>query len=199
MPKELRGVAVFVASLWIIRAIDSILSIDLNQFGVLPRTLHGLIGVVCMPFLHGGWGHLMSNTLPLCVLLFMLVSTRKDYWEIIASIVVFGGLFLWCFGRPDIHVGASGLIFGLIGFLITIGFTERKPVSILVSIIVGFLYGTTLLFGVLPVFKSHVSWEGHLFGAIAGAMTAYFMPTSQTASHRDENGTEPPAPPTPQI
>jgi len=174
MTKELRGVLAVVATMWLVHLVDWILvPIDFNAYGLVPRTMNGLLGIITMPFLHGGWAHLIGNTIPLCILLFILINTRSDYWEVVASIVVFGGMFLWCFGRSAVHVGASGLVYGLVAFLIASGFAERKVVPILISLVVGFLYGTTLLSGILPTVGSYVSWDGHLFGAIAGALTAY--------------------------
>ena len=178
MVKDSQGIVWFIASLWIVHLVDVILPIDFNAYGLVPRTLHGLIGIPLMPFLHGSWGHLLGNTIPLCILLFILLSSRRDYLEVIVSIVIVGGLLLWCFGRSADHVGASGLVYGLVAFLIASGFAERKPVSITVAILVGFLYGTTLVWGVLPTAGKSVSWDGHLISALAGAGTAYIFPTS---------------------
>jgi membrane associated rhomboid family serine protease len=171
MIKELQGIVWLIATLWLVYLIDLVLPIDLQAYGLVPRTLPGLVGIPLMPFLHGSLGHLLGNTIPLCILLFILLSSRKDYLEIIGSIVILGGLLLWCFGRSAIHVGASGLVYGLVAFLIASGFFERKVVPLFIAVLVGFLYGTTLLFGVLPTAGKAVSWDGHLFGAIAGATT----------------------------
>ena len=187
MVKDSQGIVWFVALLWLVYLVDLILPIDFNSYGLVPRTLYGLIGIPLMPFLHGSWGHLLGNTIPLCILLFILLSSRRDHLEVIVSIVILGGLLLWCFGRSAEHVGASGLVYGLVAFLIASGFAERKPVSILVALLVGFLYGTTLLWGVLPTAGKSVSWDGHLFGAIAGAGTAFVMgkksDTQELSSH----------------
>ena len=175
MVKELQGIVWLIAALWIVYLADLLVPIDFNAFGLVPRTLHGLIGIPLMPFLHRDWAHLLSNTVPLCILLFILISSRRDYLEVIVSIVIVGGILLWCFGRSAVHVGASGLVYGLVAFLIANGIAERKLVSMFVALLVGFLYGTTLFFGVLPTAGAMVSWEGHLFGAIAGAGTAYVL------------------------
>ncbi len=90
------------------------------------------------------------------------------------ELVLLGGGLLWCFGRSSaIHVGASGLIYSMIAFLIIAGLLEKRFVSLAIAILVGFLYGTTLIFGIIPAFQGRVSWDGHLFGAIAGIMVAY--------------------------
>jgi membrane associated rhomboid family serine protease len=173
--KRFQDLIVFVAALWVVRLADTLIPIDFNTYGLMPRTLSGLLGILTMPFLHGGWGHLMGNTIPLCILLFMLASTRTDRWEVIASIIVLGGGLLWCFGRSAVHVGASGLVYGLVAFLLTSGFFEKNVMAMIVSLGVGFLYGSTLFFGVLPSIGSSVSWDGHLFGALAGVATAYAL------------------------
>ncbi len=183
MAKELQGIVWLIASFWIVYLCDVLLPLDFTEYGLVPRTYRGLVGIPLMPFLHGSWGHLLSNTIPLCILLFILHSSRRDYLEVILSIVIFGGLLLWCFGRNAVHVGASGLVYGLVAFLIASGFAERKPVPIFIALLIGFLYGTTLFFGVLPTAGAAVSWDGHLFGAIAGVGTAYALakrPDSET-------------------
>ena len=96
MVKDSQGIVWFIASLWIVYLVDLILPMDFNSYGLEPRTLHGLIGIPLMPFLHGSWGHLLGNTIPLCILLFILLSSRRDYLEVIVSIVILGGLLLWC-------------------------------------------------------------------------------------------------------
>jgi membrane associated rhomboid family serine protease len=112
---------------------------------------------------------------PLTVLLLLLAGSRAQSWYIVASIVLIGGAMLWMFGRPAIHIGASGLIYGLIAYLLVSGITERRLVPMLIAIVVGFLYGGTLASGVLPSWGSQISWEGHLFGAIAGGTVALLL------------------------
>ncbi|MCY2975026.1 MAG: rhomboid family intramembrane serine protease [Planctomycetota bacterium] len=175
MDKEIRGVGSVIALLWVVHAIDWMVPFDLSVFGLVPRTATGLIGIVTMPFLHGNLGHLMSNTVPLAILLFIVCGLRNDVWDVVGSIVIVGGVLLWCFGRDAIHVGASGLVYGLMGFLIASGFAEKKFIPIVVSLVVGFFYGSSLFFGVLPTAGASVSWDGHLCGAIAGVLTAYVL------------------------
>jgi len=147
----------------------------MDHYGVIPRTPIGLVGIPVMPFLHANFHHLISNTVPLLVLLILLSGSRAESWEVVATIVVLGGALLWIFGRPAVHIGASGLISGLTAFLILSGFLEQRIVPLFIAIVVGFLYGTSLLLGVLPRLHSPVSWEGHLFGAIAGGIVAYAL------------------------
>ena len=95
MAKGLQGIVWFVAVLWGVYLADVILPVDFNQFGLVPRTLHGLLGIPLMPFLHGSFQHLLSNTVPLCILFFILHGSRRDSHEVIVSIVLFGGLLLY--------------------------------------------------------------------------------------------------------
>lgn len=172
--EEFRGVVIFIGVLWAVWLIDVVLPVDLNAWGVRPRSLRGLVGIPLMPFLHAGFGHLLSNTIPLAILLTLLAGSRASSWQVVVELILSGGALLWLFGRSSsVHVGASGLIYGLIAFLIVSGLLEKRLVPLGIAILVGFLYGTTLVFGVLPSFDQRISWDGHLFGAIAGAAIAY--------------------------
>ncbi|MCP4169594.1 MAG: rhomboid family intramembrane serine protease [Fuerstiella sp.] len=171
--EELHGVAIFVAIIWGVFVLDTILPGEFNDFGLSPRSSVGLTGIVTMPFLHGGWDHLIGNTVPLIVLLCLLAGSRANTFRIVPQIVVMGGVLLWVFGTGDsVHVGASGLIYGLIAFLIVAGFREGRLSALVIAVFVGFTYGATLIGGVLPTVGSGISWDGHLMGAIAGGLVA---------------------------
>jgi len=170
--RELGWIIVFLATIWVVFAFDRFL--PLEQLGLVPRTVDGLTGIVAMPFLHGNLQHLIGNSIPLAVTLLLLAGSRANSLAIVALITVLGGAALWVFGRTALHIGASGLVFGLIAFHIFAGVFERRLTSILISIGVGFMYATTLLQGVLPMQRG-VSWDGHLFGALAGALVAFVM------------------------
>lgn len=181
--EEFRGVVVFIGALWAVWFLDLVLPVDLTSWGVRPRSLGGMIGIPLMPFLHAGIGHLLSNTIPLVILLTLLAGSRANSWQVVAELVLLGGGLLWLFGRSSsTHVGASGLVYALIAFLIVSGLREKRLVPLGIAILVGFLYGTTLMFGVLPSFDQRVSWDGHLFGAIAGAAVAYMHTVSSEPS-----------------
>lgn len=170
--EELRGIAGFIGVMWAAWVISWL--INLNQFGLTPRDFWpGMLGIVTMPFLHGDLWHLIGNTVPLCILLMLLAGSKAKSWGITTSIILLGGGLLWVFGRSATHVGASALVFGLISFLIFSGFLEKRVVSIVVAVVTAFLYGGTLVFGVLPTGGEHVSWDGHLCGAVAGAIVAW--------------------------
>jgi membrane associated rhomboid family serine protease len=162
-----------LAVIWIAFAVDVILiNIPFAQFGLLPRTTKGLIGIVTCPFIHAGLFHIISNSVSLFILLTITtIFFKKDTFTVVAYIIVIGGALVWIFGRSSYHVGTSGLIYGLAGFLIAFGAYKRKIVPIAISIFVVFTYGASLFIGLLPVFPG-VSWEGHLFGAVAGVITA---------------------------
>jgi membrane associated rhomboid family serine protease len=168
MPKQTYSVFVVLLAMWLIQIVDSLIPYDLTSWGLYPRSLRGLLGIPLSPFLHSGFGHLLSNTIPLVVLLSLTIMSRHQAWPVIVAIVIGGGTLLWLVGRSASHVGASGLVFGLIAYLITVGIREKQLVSLGIAIVVGFMFGGTLLFGMLPAFGSRVSWEGHLCGAIAG-------------------------------
>ena len=172
LKREILWIGMFIAIIWLVFFLDQIL--PLESFGLRPRNIFGLTGVAAMTFLHGSWSHIMSNTFPLVTLLFLLVSSRANSAAIVIFITIFGGLLLWLLGGSgSIHIGASLLVFGLIGFLLTTGlFFERQALSIMVSLLVLFSFGGSLVIGVLPI-QEGVSWEGHLYGFIAGIIVAY--------------------------
>lgn len=172
--EELNGVVMFVGLIWAVFIVNMILPVDLNHCGLIPRQSSGLVGIVMMPFLHGSWSHLLGNTVPLLVLLTLLAGSQGNSFRIVVQLVLLGGALLWVAGRGDsIHVGASGLVYGLISFLIVAGFREKRLLALGIAVLVGVLYGATLIGGVLPItVNAGVSWDGHLMGAIAGAIVA---------------------------
>ncbi len=173
MRNELYGIGILILAMWLVFAVDLLIPAALTEWGLRPRSMDGLFGVVLMPFLHGSLGHILANTLPLVVLLMLLSGSRVNNWEIVIAIVFISGLLLWVFGRNAIHVGASGLVFGLIAFLIISGVLEKRPLPLVISLLVGVMYGSSLLYGLIPSWGSNVSWDGHLCGVIAGALVAY--------------------------
>lgn len=161
---------IFVGVIWGVFLLDLIL--PLEQLGLVPRSITGLIGIVTMPFLHGSFGHLLSNTVPLVVLLGLMVASRRQPWSTMILLTLISGVALWLFGRTALHIGASGLIYALMGFLIAAGIFERRLSSAAIALFVGLIYGGSILGGILP-WQPGVSWEGHLFGLLAGGALAY--------------------------
>jgi len=172
LKRDFMGIGLFLAAIWGVFVLDQFL--PLEAFGLVPRHFQGLVGIVAMPFLHGSLGHLIGNTIPLAVTLLLLAGSRANSKIIVVLIALLSGVGLWVFGRTALHIGASGLVFGLIAFHIFAGYFERRMRSISIALVVGFLYAGTLLQGVLPLQKG-VSWDGHLMGAFAGALVALLM------------------------
>jgi membrane associated rhomboid family serine protease len=194
---ELAGIGIFIAAIWAVFLLSVALpSLDLNSYGLRPRTLSGLVGIAAAPFLHENFRHILGNTVPLFVLLVLLAGSRARSRAVVIDIILLGGALLWLFGRSAYHIGASGLIFGLITFLIVSGFLERRIVPLLISLVVGFWYSGTLLFGVLPRLHSDVSWDGHVCSAVAGVIVAYALarePDKPTIESRLSLGQNPPS------
>ena len=169
------SVAVLLALMWAVGMLNLLFDYRLSDYGVIPRTAKGLVGIPLMPFLHGSFDHLVVNTMPALVLggLVAIQGSRK-FLTATVFITLAGGAALWIVGRGAIHVGASGLIFGYFGYLIARAWYTRSFVSIVVAVLVTVVYGGILL-GVLPFFQEGVSWEGHLTGLVAGALAARIM------------------------
>jgi membrane associated rhomboid family serine protease len=163
----------FVTIFWITEFIDIfIFKGRLDRFGIQPHSLIGLRGILFAPFLHGNLPHLIGNTIPFLILgwLVMLQET-SDFWIVTALTMVIGGLGVWLFAAPtSVHIGASILIFGYLGFLLFRGYFQRNFMSMFLSVLVTFLYGGLVL-GVLPAGPG-ISWQGHLFGFLGGILAA---------------------------
>ncbi len=171
------GVGLVTASLgvmWLIEIVDTVfLDSRLEGGGIHPRALDGIDGVLWAPWLHGGFGHLIANSIPFILLgLLVVVHGRTRLIEVAAGVTLLGGGLTWVFARSGNHIGASGVVFGFLGYLITAAFAARSVRAILTGLIAIVLYGG-LLWGVLP--SPGVSWEGHLFGGLAGAAMAVFL------------------------
>jgi len=187
LKRDVLGIAMFVGIIWLVFVADLLL--PLEKFGLVPRTMQGLFGVVAMPFLHADLTHIIGNTIPLIVTLALLAGSRANSGQIVIFIAVLAGLGLWLFGREARHIGASGLVFGLIAFHVFAGIFERRFVSILLSGVVCVLYAGTLFRGVLPM-QPGVSWDGHLIGAAAGVFVA--LSVSKTLTERTTYKTDDP-------
>ncbi|WP_134766811.1 rhomboid family intramembrane serine protease [Nocardioides sp. 1609] len=169
------GAGGFVALLWLIEIIDALADHRLDQYGVRPRSDEGLVGILVAPLLHGGWLHLEANTLPALVLLFLvLVTGVARGLQATAVIWVVGGLGVWLVAPSDtVHLGASVLVFGWLVHLVLRGVFNRRVREILLGVALLVVYGSVLL-GVLPG-EPGISWQGHLFGALGGALAAFLL------------------------
>lgn len=165
--------ALVVLAMWIVLAFDLVYQLDLARFGILPRNVTGLRGIVFAPFLHGGVEHLVNNSIPLLILgWFTVYFYPKASGRVVLVSWLTTGLWVWTVGRESYHIGASGVVYALVGFVFFSGVIRRRIALMAVSLIVVFLYGS-LWWGVLPI-QPHVSWESHLFGGIVGSLMAWF-------------------------
>jgi membrane associated rhomboid family serine protease len=161
------------AILWVILIADAMLGLELARFGLRPRNTFGLIGVFTAPLLHAGVEHMFSNTAPLIVsLTTVLYLYPRSSVKVIPIIWVGSGLLAWVIGRPSLHFGASGFVYGLLAFVFISGILRMDMRSVAVSVMVWFLYGS-MIWGVLPI-RPNMSWELHLSGAILGVALAIF-------------------------
>lgn len=161
----------FVILMWMVFLMDALQGQDFLIPGIIPREPLGLIGIITFPLVHGDLNHLFSNTVPLLVL---GMSVRYFYQEVaykVFLIIYFlHGALIWLFARDVMHVGASGIVYGLATFLFLSGILRKDRQLMALSLLIAFLYGG-LIWGVLPI-REGVSWEGHLFGALSGFLTA---------------------------
>jgi membrane associated rhomboid family serine protease len=164
----------FVAALWLVKAAEVGLGIRLDEWGVFPRTLPGLKGIITSPFIHGDWQHLFSNSVPMIVLGTLLIYFYEEMWlRAFLWIYLLSGFWLWLSGREAYHIGASGIVYGLSAFLFFSGIIRRHTGLMAVSLVVVFLYGG-LVWGIFPLFVK-MSWEAHLSGLMAGTLMAFYF------------------------
>jgi membrane associated rhomboid family serine protease len=161
----------FVALIWFIQLLNWGLDLGLERFGIRPRQLAGLPGILLAPLLHGRFSHLFANSLPLLVLgTVMLHLYPNSALKVIPAVYLGPGIAVWLFARASIHLGASGLIYGLVTYIFVAGLIRRDRRAIAASLLVCFLYGA-LAWGVLPI-QPGVSWETHLAAALIGLALA---------------------------
>ena len=169
---------IIVTVMWLVKIIEVSYSVRLAQWGVVPHTANGLIGILTLPFLHGSWEHLLSNTVPILVLGTALYYCYPTLANRVMLITWLGsGLLTWCIGDADTtHIGASALVYGLNLFLIFSGFIRGNRMLIVISLIMVFLYGS-FIWGMIPslAIPQNISWEGHLSGALIGILLAFFL------------------------
>ena len=166
------AMAVLTTLLWVVQIANAADDYGLDRFGLKPRELDGLWGVVTQPFLHGSYQHLLSNTFPFLLIGWVLLRSDRRLWLIVTGIVVIaGGLATWLVGPSGtVILGASGLVFGWLGYLLARAWFARRVVWIIEAVVVLFFFGT-LLYGLFPTVHAHVSWQSHVCGFAAGAVT----------------------------
>jgi membrane associated rhomboid family serine protease len=183
-----QGIVLIVAMLalmWVLEIVDQVTSANLDQYGIKPHDADGLIGIATAPFLHAGFGHLIGNTVPFLVLgVAIALSGLARVLGATAIVALVGGLGTWIFASSGTdHIGASGIVFGYAAYLIARGFFSRNLLHLGVGVLVIAVYGTTLLFGLVPT--DGISWQGHLFGAVGGVVAARLLDVRRTRREPD--------------
>ncbi|MDJ0687093.1 MAG: rhomboid family intramembrane serine protease [Xenococcaceae cyanobacterium MO_188.B32] len=174
--KQVFILTITIAIFWVLELSDFfVFQGKLDNFGIIPRNLVGLRGLLFAPFLHGGFGHLLANTIPFLTLGWLtMIQETSDFYIVSLVTMIVGGLGVWVFaGAGSVHIGASILIFGYLGFLLLRGYFQKNLPSIFLSIVVFVLYGG-FVWGILPS-QPGISWQGHLFGFLGGIIAAWMI------------------------
>lgn len=160
----------FVGSIWLVSLVGFLFS---WRMGVVPRSFGGLLGVATAPWFHANLAHLLSNTIPLIVLGWLVVLPRPaDFWVAFWGSLLGAGAVAWLLGSSGtVHIGASGLVFGFFGYILARGLYTRRFVDVALAIGTAAVYGLSMVIGLLPLFPG-VSWQSHLGGAIGGVLAA---------------------------
>lgn len=179
----------FPIAMWIVFLLSFLLKEDFSKMGLLPRNLIGLLGIITSPLIHADFSHIISNTIPLIILGWIIFSFYpKLSYLLFVFIYLFTGLLVWIFARQVYHIGASGVVYGFVSFLFFSGIFRRDNKSIALALVITFLYGG-LVWGMIPGLKG-ISWESHLFGALTGLLAAYMFrnidPPSKKYDWEDE-------------
>lgn len=173
LPKLLFPIAV-VGIMWIVKIIEVIQNHKFTRWGIFPRDLDGMIGIISAPFIHSDWQHLMTNSLPMLMLVsIIMVFYKRVAYPSYMIITVLTGFLVWLFARDAYHVGASGVVYGLVAFVAWTGIFRRNLKSIILALVILVMYGG-YFHGIIPN-KEGVSWESHLFGGMAGIFTAFLF------------------------
>jgi len=167
-----KPVLILVAVIWIVELANLLVGHRLVTWGILPRSFSGLIGIPLAPLLHSGFWHTVANTTPLLILgALTCAGGKRIFWETTVNVTLLSGALVWIFAREAYHVGASGLVFGYFGVIVARAVIDRGIIAIVLAIVTVLAYGG-LLWGILPL-RSHVSFESHLFGLIAGIVVVW--------------------------
>ena len=174
-------VVVMVALMWVLEVVDVVADGRLDAYGIHPRDTDGLPEIVSAPFLHAGFGHLVSNTVPFLAMGFAIAfKGAMRVLAVTAIVALISGVGTWLVAPEDtLHVGASGIVFGYATYLLSRGFFDRDLPELGVGLLVGAIWGTALVGGLLP--QEGISWQGHLFGAIGGTVAARLLARRRVA------------------
>ena len=169
--------AILVIAIWSVKITEVAFNIDLSVYGLIPLNVRGLPGIITSPFLHGGFAHLSANSIPLFLLGALLFYFYRELaWRILLLIYLVTGIWVWLFARGNgVHIGASGVVYGLASFLFLSGILRREVKLMAITLLIAFLYGG-MVWGVFPQFfpREHISWESHLMGLLAGVILAVY-------------------------
>lgn len=173
-----------VALMWGLEIVDTVMGGDLDRFGIEPREVGSLPEIASAPFLHGGFGHLIGNTLPFATMgAAIALAGLARLLAVTAVVALVSGLGIWLFGGDNtVHLGASGLVFGYATYLISRGVFSRRLTELAIGLVVVLVWGTTLLIGLIP--QPFVSWQGHVFGAVGGIVAARLLTKARDAELR---------------
>lgn len=176
--------------MWTLEIMKHFLGFQFTTYGILPRYLSGLKGIITGPFIHGSFGHLINNSVPFLVGATMIIYFyRRVAFAAIVLIWILTGALVWMFAKPAFHIGASGVVYGMISYIFWAGIFNRDRQSIVLSLIVLFVY-SGMFYGILPT-QPGVSWESHLLGGLVGILVAYLLRTPKV----EEDPWEDEAPP----
>lgn len=160
--------------MWSLQILKSLTGLDMGTYGILPRYVSGLKGIIAGPLIHGSYGHLINNSVPFLVgATIIAYFYRKIALSAILLIWLLTGALVWVFAKPAFHIGASGVVYGMISFIFWAGLFNRDRQSIVLSLIILFVY-SGMFYGVLPN-QPGVSWESHLLGGMVGILTAWLL------------------------
>ncbi len=158
--------------MWAVQLIQYFFNVHLTFLGVYPRTFVGLPGILTSPFIHAGFNHLIGNSLPFLITAYAIRSAYPLIAnKVFLMIYLLTGIWVWVAARPAFHIGASGLVYGMIAFLLAMGLLRKEKKSIALAFLVVFLYGS-FIWGLFPIDPA-VSWESHMLGAVAGTFAAF--------------------------
>jgi membrane associated rhomboid family serine protease len=179
-------VGAMIALMWASEIVDTIADHRLDRYGIEPRDADGLLGILTAPFLHVGFDHLISNTIPFAFMGAAIALSGAARVLLVTAIVAFvSGLGTWLIAPSGtVHLGASGVVFGFGTYLISRGVFDRSITSLLVGALVGAVWGTALLGGLLP--EDGISWQAHLFGAVGGVIAARLLSTTRAGTRVSE-------------
>lgn len=179
-------VLAMAALMWVLEIVDVAADHSLDQYGIEPRDPDGLAGILAAPFLHAGFGHLIGNTIPFLAMgVVIALGGAVRVLAVTAIVVLIGGFGTWLVApEHSITIGASGVVFGYAAYLLARGVFDRDALEIGIGLVVGALFGASLLTGLVP--REGISWQGHLFGAVGGVVAAYALARRRTPAQSDQ-------------